>query len=60
MENFIRKDDAPVTIMFNDVSYEMDPKDFCINAVPLAGLVIKIDKVNVHKFLNLLTRVTKS
>ena len=56
----IRRDDAPVTIMFNDIAYDMDPEDCCINATPMTGAVFKIDNVEVHKFLKSLTQGTKA
>ena len=57
---FIRKDDAPVTIMSDDVSYAADPEDFHINAAPLSGTVSNRYNVKVQKFLNSLTEDTKA
>ena len=41
----IRKDDYPVTIMFDDIVYGVDPEYLCINAAPLTGIVIKRDNL---------------
>ena len=49
-----------MTIMFNDIAYDLDPEDLCINAAPLTGAVFKIDNIKVHKFLKSLTLGTKA
>ena len=46
----------PVTIMFGDISYYVDPEDCHINAAPLTGVVFKRDNVEVYKFLKYLTQ----
>ena len=56
----IRKDDAPVIIMFDDIAYDVDPEDCCINAMPMNGTVFKRDNAEVHKFLKYLTQGTKA
>ena len=57
---FIRKEDTPLTIMFDDIVYDMDPEYCRINAAPLNGAVFKRYNVEVHKFLNSLTHGTKA
>ena len=47
-------------IMFDDVAYDVDPEDCCINAAPLTGAVLKIDNIEVHKFLKYITQGTKA
>ena len=53
------KDGAPVTIMFDDIAYDVDPEDFRINAAPLAGAVFKRDNIEVQKFQKSRTQGTK-
>ena len=60
MTYIISKDDAPVTIMYDDVIYDVDPEDCRINAAPLTGAVFKRDNVKVHKFLNSPTQGIKA
>ena len=60
MAYVIRKNDAPVTIMFDDVAYDVEIEDYRINALPLSGKVFKRDNTEVHKFLKYLTQGTKS
>ena len=55
MEYVIRKDDSPVTIMSNDVAYDVDPEDFRINTAPLSGAVFKRENFKVHELLKSLT-----
>ena len=50
----------PMKIMFDDVAYDVDPEDCCINAAPLTGAVLKIDNIEVHKFLKYITQGTKA
>ena len=59
MAYVIRKDDAPVTIMFDDVAYDLHQDDFCINAAPLTGAVFKIDNIEAHKILKSFTQGTE-
>ena len=59
LEYIIGKENSPVTIMFNDIAYDVDPEDFCIDAAPLTGAVFKRYNVKVHKFLKSLTQGTK-
>ena len=56
----IRKDDEPKTIMSDDISYDVDPEDWRINAAPLTGKVFKRDNVKFHKLLNSLTQGNKA
>ena len=56
----IRKDDATMKIMFGDVAYDVDPKDYRIIVVPLYGVVFNNYNVEVQKFLKHLTQGTKS
>ena len=57
---FIRKNDAPVTIMFDDFVYEKDPEECRINAAPLTGSAFKRYNFKFYKFLKYLTQVTKA
>ena len=54
----IRKDGVPVTIMFVDAEYKLDPEYCRINTAPMAGAVFERDNVKVHKFINSLTQGT--
>ena len=56
----IRKYDGPVTIMFNDAAYDMDPEEIFINLAPLTGAVFKRDNVKDHKFLKSFTHGAKA
>ena len=55
----INKYYAPMTIMFDGFTYNVDPEDCCINAETLTGAVFKRDNVEVHNFTNSLNQGTK-
>ena len=55
----ISKDDAPVTIISDDVAYGMDPEDCHINAAPMIGPLFNRDNIEFHKFLKSLIQGTK-
>ena len=56
----ISKDDAPVTIMFDDVAYEVYPEDWHINVAPLTVAGFKRDNIEVHMLLKSLTQGTEA
>ena len=56
----IKKDDVPVTIIFDDIAYDVEPEDFRINTSPLTGAVFKRNNVDFHKFLKSLTQGTEA
>ena len=56
----IKKDDVPVTIIFDDIAYDVEPEDFRINTLPLTGAVFKRNNVDLHKFLKSLTQGTEA
>ena len=56
----INKYYAPMTIMFDGFTYNVDPEDCCINAETLTGAVFKRDNVEVHNFTNSLNQGTKT
>ena len=60
MAYIISKYDAPVTIIFDDVVYDMYPEDCHINEAPMTGAVFNIDNVEVQKLLKYLTQETKA
>ena len=56
----IKKYDSHVTIMFDDVAYDVDPEYCHINAAPLTGSVFNRDNVEVQKLLKSLTKGTEA
>ena len=56
----IRKDDSHMTIIFDDIKYDVNPEDCRINAAPLTGAVFKRKNVEVQKLLKSLTQGTKA
>ena len=54
------KDDATVKIIFDDITYNVDPEDWPINAAPLNGAVFKRENVKTENFLKYFTQVTDS
>ena len=56
----IKKDDVPVTIIFDDIAYDVEPEDCHINSAPLTGAVFKKDNVEVQNFSKSLTKGTEA
>ena len=60
MAYVIRKDDAPVKIIFGDIAYAVKPEDCRLNAASLTGAVLNRNKIGFHKLLKYIIQGTEA